>query len=115
MNTQDPKWQKLVDELLNGMTEWRRQHPKATMAEIERETTKRTATLQARMIEELAQVSDARDWVAGEAPLCPECGAKMQKRGKTKRHLQVQGGEEVMLERAYAVCPQCGAEIFPPG
>lgn len=115
MDMQDPKWQKVVNELLNGMTEWRKQHPKATLAEIERETIQRTAELQARMMEELVQMSAAADWVDGEAPSCPECGAKMQKRGKSERQLQGQGGQAVVVKRAYAVCPQCGAEIFPPG
>jgi hypothetical protein len=39
----------------------------------------------------------------------------MHKRGKQERHLQGQGGQEVVLKRAYAVCPACGAELFPPG
>ena len=65
MDTQDPKWQKLTDELLSGVSEWRKQHPKATFAEIERETMKRTATLQAHLIEELAQISEAADWSGG--------------------------------------------------
>ena len=115
MDTQDPQLEKLMADILSGMKEWRKQHPKATFAEIERETMKRTAELQARMAEDLAQASEAADWAEGEAPACPECGAKMHKRGRQMRHLQGPGGQEVNLNRAYAVCPQCGAELFPPG
>jgi len=115
MDTKDPKWQKLVDEILSGMVEWRKQHSKATFAEIERETMKRMAELQARLMEEMAHMSEARDWANGDEPSCPECGVKMHRRGERKRHLQGQGGQEVVVNRAYAVCPKCGAEFFPPG
>jgi YgiT-type zinc finger domain-containing protein len=115
MDAKDPRWQKLIDEILSGMQEWRKQHPKATFAEIECETMKRTAVLQARMAEDVAQTSEAADWVEGEGPSCPECGAKMHKRGKAERHLQGPGGQEVVLNRTYADCPSCGAELFPPG
>lgn len=115
MDAKDPKWQKLVDEILSGMKEWRKQHPKATMAEIEHETMKRTAELQARLMEDLAQESAVTDWEAGAGPDCPECGTPMEKRGQRERHLQGQGGQTVSLKRAYAVCPKCGAELFPPG
>ena len=115
MDTNDPKWQKLMSEILSGMKEWREQHPQAKFAEIERETMKRMAEIQARMLEELAQMSETRDWEAERPPECPECGAPMEKRGQQKRELQAAGGEGVNLERSYAVCPKCGAGIFPPG
>jgi YgiT-type zinc finger domain-containing protein len=111
----DPQWRQLTDEILSGMKEWREQHPKATFYEIEGETMKRMAQLQARLMQEIAQTSPASDWEEAEAPMCPECGAKMDKRGQQERSLQAQGGQEVVLQRRYAVCPQCGAGIFPPG
>lgn len=111
----DPQWRQLMDDILSGMKEWREQHPKATFYEIERETMKRMAQLQARLMQEIAQSGQACDWEEGEAPICPECGAKMDKRGRQERSLQAQGGQEVVLKRKYAVCPRCGAGIFPPG
>jgi len=114
MGTSDTKWQRLADEIIGGMHEWRKQHPKATFAEIESETMKRTAELHARLIEELVQMSEAAEWGNGEAPNCPECGMRMQKRGQQERRLQSQGGAEVVLRRVYALCPACGAELFPP-
>jgi YgiT-type zinc finger domain-containing protein len=115
MESKDHQWQRQASEMLNGMKEWRKQHPKATFAEIERETMKRGAELQARLMEELVGESEIAEWVEGEAPNCPECGTKMHKRGEQERRLQGQGGQEVVLKRAYAVCPACGAELFPPG
>ena len=44
-----------IAEVLKGLREWRRQHPKATLAEIERETMKRMAQVQAQILEELSQ------------------------------------------------------------
>ena len=111
----DPEWQGLVDKILSGLAEWRQQHPKATFGEIEQETMKRMGQLQARMMQEMAMASQATDWETETAPTCPECGEKMRKRSEQERHLQAQGGGEVKLKRAYAVCPACGAEIFPPG
>jgi uncharacterized protein with PIN domain len=111
----DPKWEKLIEEILSGMAEWRQQHPKATFREIEQETMKRMAQLQARMMEEIAQASQAAEWDESEPPICPECGEEMGRRGGRERRLQVSGGGEVKLKRDYAVCPGCGAGIFPPG
>ena len=111
----DPQWQKLTDEILSGMAEWRQQHPKATFGEIERETMQRIAQLQARIMEEIAQASQAADWEDTAPPKCPECGAELQRRGEHERSLQVVGGGEVKLKRAYAVCPKCEAGFFPPG
>jgi len=111
----DPQWQKLTDEIVSGLAEWRNQHPKATFAEIERETMRRMAQLQARLMEEMAQASRSTDWEESTSPICPECGEKMGRRGQQERRLQVSGGEEVKLKRTYAVCPACGTGIFPPG
>lgn len=112
----DPKWQKLVAAITSGLQEWMDQHPKATLAEIERETMQRMAQLQARMMEDIlrAKAADQRG-ATGETVLCPECGAPMQYRGERERRLQAQGGQEVVLKRGYAVCPECGAAFFPPG
>lgn len=101
-------------EIISGMKEWRAQNPKATFAEIERETMQRMAVLQGQLMAEVAQNSTASEWEAGAGPKCPECGEEMKGVGKHKRKLQGSGGGEVELEREYAKCPACGAGIFPP-
>lgn len=113
LDKNDPGMQKLVNEIVSGLAEWRQQNPKATFGEIEQETMKRMGQLQARMMQEMAMESKARDWEPGSEPICPECGEKMKKRSEQERRLQTQGGGEVVLKRAYAICPRCGAEIFP--
>jgi YgiT-type zinc finger domain-containing protein len=115
LDKNDPVWQNLMDEIMSGLAEWRHQHSRATFSEIEEETMKRMGQLQARMMQEIAMTSEARDWQADDAPKCPECGGKMKKRSEQERRIQAQGGSEVILKRGYAICSSCGAEIFPPG
>lgn len=114
MKKEDKKWQEMTMEIISGMAEWREQHGKATFREIEEETMRRMSELQARIMEEVAEASSAREWEKSEEPKCPNCGAGMERRGKHKRKLQAVGGSEVELERAYAVCPECGTGFFPP-
>jgi DNA-directed RNA polymerase subunit RPC12/RpoP len=111
----DPRWQKLTEEILSGMAEWRQQHPKGTLREIEQEVMRRTGELQAKLMEEIARASAAADWEPSAPPRCSECGAEMERRGEHERSLQAAGGGEVKLKRAYAACPRCGAGFFPPG
>ena len=116
MNEQKGKeLEKLAKEIVNGLAEWREQQPQATFSEIERETMKRMGELQARMMQELAMESAAKDWGVENVPKCPECGEKLKRSSEQKRVLQAQGWHEVVLKRAYAICPKCGAELFPPG
>lgn len=112
----EKNWRRESEEILSGMREWRAQHPKARLAEIEAEVDQRLAGMRARMIADLALASQSADWEAGvESEICPQCGAKLEKKGKKKRKLATRGGQEIELEREYGVCPQCGQGIFPPG
>jgi hypothetical protein len=47
MDKKDEKMERLAAEIISGMKEWLVQNPKATFAEIEQETMKRMAALQA--------------------------------------------------------------------
>lgn len=111
------EWQAVSAEVTAGMAEWRREHPRATLREIERELDKRLARLRAQMLEDVAMQSEKREWVEGEAgvPTCPECGLALKGRTRDERQLQTHGEEIIRLERQYGVCPQCGGGFFPPG
>ncbi len=107
-------------EIASGMKEWRLAHPRATMYEIESETERRLAKLQAQMMQDMAMASEAADVVAAKAheeevPRCPQCGGVMQARGKRRRRLTGRHDQSVELERSYLECPACGTGIFPPG
>lgn len=110
------QWRELSEAVLVGVQEWRVEHPKASMVEIEKEIDQRLARLRARMLQDTAVQSEARDWQeAEEKPTCPDCGEVLKINGEQKRQLQTHGQQEVILERKYGVCPKCGLGFFPPG
>lgn len=115
--TERREWDALSDEILTGMADWRAQHPKATMREIETELDARLATLRARMLQDIALRSVARDWrsAAPDArPVCHVCGTPLVLRGKRTRQLKTQGGHDITLTRSYALCLSCKKGLFPP-
>jgi YgiT-type zinc finger domain-containing protein len=101
-------------EILAGMKEWRKAHPKATFVEIEAELESRIKGLREQVLGEVIGMSAAAQG-EGQMMRCPSCGAEMERRGKRKRQLQGMGGSEVELEREYLECPACGAGFFPLG
>lgn len=108
------EWRGLSEDVITGMTEWRDQHSKATLREIEEEIDKRLSVMRARMISDAAMNSASAKWEVGEkAAVCPTCGVALIKKRKKKRELQTRGGREIELEREYGVCPECGQGIFP--
>ncbi len=110
-------WNEESEEVLSGMIEWRLQHPKATLQEIEGAVDERLGRLRTRMVEDAVQASSAADWSQQpkeERPRCPQCGTVLVSRGKQKRRLQAQGGTPLELERSYGTCPSCGSGFFPP-
>ena len=110
------KWRGESEEIISGMTEWREQHPKATLAEIEAEVDQRLAGMRARMIADAALASQSAEWEQeAKEGHCRQCGQALEKKGKKKRKLATRGGKEIELEREYGVCPKCGQGIFPPG
>ncbi|MBV9020909.1 MAG: hypothetical protein JOZ71_09370 [Ktedonobacteraceae bacterium] len=113
----DQEWQKLSEQILTDIKEWRRAHPKATLREIEEEVHARMSRLEAQVIQDAAQESSSRAWSGAgpeQRPTCPVCGTALQARGKRTRRLQAAGGQEVSLTRSYGTCPTCGVGLFPP-
>jgi hypothetical protein len=113
----DRNWQKLSEEVLVGMKEWRVQHPKATFTEIEAALDERLGRLRAQMLQDAALASSSSDWSEAtpeERPKCPLCSVPLVARGKKTRRVQSQGGQEVALNRNYGVCPACESGLFPP-
>lgn len=108
----EEQWVQQAAEVMSGMREWDNQHPQATFAEIERETMRRMAELQARLMQDVAQGMEEGQGMVK----CPECGASVQRgQQREKRSIQAPGGRMVELERGYTVCSQCGAGFFPLG
>lgn len=112
------QWHTLTEEVISGMAEWRVQHPTATLLEIEQEVDARLASVRARLVEDAilrSRQADLTTVPAAERPVCPACGVALEARGKQTRRLRTRHDREIRLERSYAVCPQCGGGLFPPG
>jgi uncharacterized protein (UPF0212 family) len=112
----DEEWDGASAEMNAGITEWRKEHPRATFREIEAEIDRRLDKYRAKLLSDTANLSTSAEWIEVEkGPVCPTCGVKLEGKGRKKRKLQTRGGNEVEIEREYGVCPVCGQGIFPPG
>ena len=109
------EWKGKSEEMVEGMAEWRVGHPKASLREIEGEVDRRLSELRAKMISDTANQRALAAWEAADGVVCPECGAKLMKKGKQKRVLLTRDGRKIELAREYGVCVACGAGVFPPG
>lgn len=102
---------------LLGMTRWRKEHPKATWAEIEAAVDEQLNQVRAQMLQELVQMGEEHPWKQQpeeERPHCATCGKELWQRGEQTRGIQTTGGEVVELRRRYGTCPACGVGFFPP-
>ena len=102
---------------LLGMTQWRKEHPKATWAEIEAMVDEHMNQLRAQLLQELVQMGESENWSklpTEERPRCASCGEPLWARGEQTRSIQTSGGQAVKLTRTYGTCPACGAGVFPP-
>ena len=101
-----------------GMTQWRKEHPKATWAEIEAAVDEQINQLRAQLIQDMVQMGETEDWSRmpeEERPRCATCGKPLSARGEQPRFIQTTAGEAVKLTRRYGTCPSCGVGFFPPG
>ncbi len=102
---------------LLGMTQWRKEHPKATWAEIEAAVDEQMNQVRAQMLQDLMQMGEVESWSQHseqEPPQCATCGKALWQRGEQSRSIQTTGGEVVNLRRHYGTCPDCGVGFFPP-
>jgi len=101
-----------------GITQWRKEHPKATWAEIEAAIDEQINQVRAQLIQDVVQMEESKEWSEmseEERPKCATCGKPLWARGKQTRWVQTTGGEAVKLTRTYGTCPACGVGFFPPG
>lgn len=97
------------DEIRSGLCDWRREHPTASLSEIDAEVERRYQEMLTETIEALASAEQPEEIV------CPHCQQLMQRRGQQQRTVQGRGGKQITLRRPYYVCPACGTGLFPPG
>lgn len=90
---------------------WRAAHPEASFDEIGEQVTQERRQLMARLYGELA-IQPEEEAVPEE--VCPECGAKLESKGKQERGVSHLEGD-VRIQREYQRCNTCGRGFFPPG
>jgi uncharacterized protein YjhX (UPF0386 family) len=108
-------WSEQSEEIMEAVAQWRGEHPRASLREIEGEIDRRLSALRAKMISDTANASASAEWETADGVVCPGCGAKLVKKGKKKRVLLTREGRKIELVRDYGVCVACGQGIFPPG
>lgn len=104
-------WDRQAAAVRAAVQAWRAAHPRATLAEIEREVDRRLAVVRAGLVEAAALAGPVEE----TPPPCPACGGPTTWDGERRRRLTTTHGEAVELPRRYARCPACGAGLFPPG
>lgn len=96
--------------LQENIASWRKEHPKATLYEIEMEVEKELDQLRQKMLEAVTQENDSEEM----GTQCPDCNQPMMRNGKKKRKLKGKGNQEIELKREQLRCSQCGLTFFPP-
>ena len=102
------KAEALIDEILTN----RKAPGEATLADIEQAVLVVGQEFERTLTAELVQESAAE--LAGEWPLCRECGERMQAKGKRRKRLLSEMGE-LNVEREYYHCAECGTGFSPSG
>ena len=112
------QWEALAEEAFSGFREWRTQHPRATLTEIEEALDARWARVRARIVGDAALASAAADLrrvPVSERPVCAQCGVVLELAGQEERELTTTYEQGIHLARSATRCPVCGRRVFPPG
>lgn len=111
-------WGQLFAEAEEQMRQWRKEHKRATLTQIEQTVDAEMAQVRARIVEELALESELADLSSVESakrPVCPTCGRRLSANGQGRRTLTTEYEQVISLERSRAYCPHCQVSFFPPG
>jgi len=118
MSEKSDKWQSLQEKINAAIEAWRREHPEATLTEIEEAVDTRLASMRREMVQDLAQegrTANLRKLPKEERPKCPRCGQRVAANGKGKRKIRTVYDEVIELERHQAYCQSCELTFFPSG
>jgi hypothetical protein len=116
MSEQREKWRELQERVNETIAAWRREHPEATLTEIEEAVDWRLAEMRRQMVEDLAhegRTADLKRLPREERPPCPRCGEPAAANGRGRRKLKTVYGTTIELERDQAYCTHCEVTFFP--
>lgn len=100
-----------AQEMHRRLHAWRRGHPDASFDEIAEQVRVEREALIGGLLGELATTGEGREPFDA---ICPECGGRLENKGKKKKVVLHREGE-VRVERDYYYCPVCQHGVFPPG
>lgn len=118
MKEQKDKWRDLQERLNEAIESWRREHPEATLTEIEEAVDGRVAEIRTQMVQDLAQAGRSAkiaELSKEERPRCPRWGQAVVANGKGVRKLKTAYEHQIQLERQQGYCQSCGLTFFPSG
>ena len=110
-------WREGFGPVAAAMAQWRDEHPRATLTEIEDALDECLGGLRTQMLVDTVQTSAAANFAgvaATERPRCPSCDERLVSRGEEERTLTTTGGQAIRLGRGYGQCAGCGTALFPP-
>jgi tRNA(Ile2) C34 agmatinyltransferase TiaS len=102
---------KTAEAMIDEFLDWEEQAEKPNLSEIEAAVLKVRRQMSERMAVVAIEDQDAAQPV--EAPLCPECGARMRYKGLKPRTVVSLVGT-LRFRRAYYHCSHPGGDHFPP-
>jgi uncharacterized protein with PIN domain len=105
------RWQAMQLEASKQVAAWRRAHPRATFAEIERAVDEALADLRTQMLGDVAVQTEAAQ---ARSRCCAQCHTPLRSAGSHERSLDTTQNRRVRVRREYGRCPACGAGLFPP-
>src|SRR5712692_7271533 len=101
-----------------GMTQWRKEHPKATWQEIEAAVDKQINQLRAQLIQDVVQMGETQAWSEipeEERPRCATCGKPLWASGEQTRFLQTTRGRSGEADAHVWHLPAVWGRLFSPG
>jgi hypothetical protein len=113
-STPDAEEQLFVDAARTSyrrLKEWERQHPTATLGEIEQKTREERRLLMGQLIPLL--LADRRRDDPKARPRCPKCGKRMTLQDDASVPVETLEGR-ITLGRPYYYCRSCHEGLFPP-
>ncbi len=111
------EWVRKFRQASSEISDWRSQHPRASLTDIEETVDEELAKVRAAMIQELAlesALTDIKRLARKERPKCPSCGRPLAANGKQKRWITTTYEQSVELERSKGYCSNCRVSYFPP-
>jgi hypothetical protein len=97
--------------IIEKLLDWNEGNPAPDLAQIEEVVLKLREEMGLEMVASVLKGQEKRMPVVEK---CKTCGKEMGSKGQKRKVIESQIGE-IVMERGYYYCEECGAGIFPPG